>query len=82
MPFNKIEEKIKEHEERKKKEEEERKKKEEEERKKKEEEERKKKEEESKTVNERNNAQEAPTPNNIAMDVNGLMNDEEDEADS
>ena len=86
MPFNKIEEKIKEHEERKKKEEEERKKKEEEERKKKEEEERKKKEEEEKkkkeeegkTQNENNNIQEAPTPT-PNINVDDLMNDEEDE---
>ena len=71
MPFNKIEEKIKEHEERKKKEEEEKKKKEEEER--------KKKEEEKKTENEKNNVEEAPTPKNIGMVVNDLMNDEEED---
>ena len=88
IPFNIIEDKIKEYEERKKKEEEERKKKEEEERKKKEEEEeeRKKKEEEEKKKkeeneknkqieNESNNIQEAPTPTSTPINFDKVCDD-------
>ena len=82
IPFNIIEEKIKEYEEKKKKEEEEKKRKEEEKRRKEEEEKKKKEEDEQnrQIENDRNNIQEAPTPTpttpiNIEDDCADLMDD-------